>query len=199
MDQEAIGAAAGAVAEQETPLPTEVTLSSGVRLRCKAVPPFLARKAISRIPRPQPPVVFLEDKGRQEENPNDPDYLTRLTEWQNMIYEVGTDVLLVAGTSIIDVPTGIYLPEDDGWLSLVEFLGVKIDVSNSHSRYLHWLTCYALETPDDLAKVVTAVGSLTGVSEEEVEAAVKTFRGGEARGTDNGVPSETPTNGNLLP
>ena len=48
-------------------------LSSGVVLKIKPVPPLLIRQAVAKIKRPKPPVIFLEDKGVEEENPDDPE------------------------------------------------------------------------------------------------------------------------------
>ncbi len=46
--------------------PNLVVLSTGVVLRAKAVPPSLLADIVARFPSPEPPVVFIADKGRAE-------------------------------------------------------------------------------------------------------------------------------------
>ncbi len=58
-----------------------LTLSNGVVLRLKSVPAFLAAQFTRKIQRPKPPRQFIERLGREEENPDHPDYLEALEKY----------------------------------------------------------------------------------------------------------------------
>src|SRR3990167_3763970 len=63
--------AAQAMAEgrDDTATPKLVTLSNGVVVRLRPVPPFLLNAALGATDRPRPPVIDVN--GHQEENPGD--------------------------------------------------------------------------------------------------------------------------------
>jgi len=67
-------AAVRAVAETlaEDVAPVEFRLANGCLLGIKPVAPFLIRRAVTKLDRPSPPKVLIQDKGREEEVPDDP-------------------------------------------------------------------------------------------------------------------------------
>ncbi len=186
----AFSAAVDAVAEGGSKgLKDTVTLANGVVLAVKPVPPLLIRKAVGKIKRPTVPRAVL-DKGREEDNPGDPEYNAAMDEYAQLTFDAGANVMLAAGTRLLSVPEGIDKPEDDGWLEILAAADFEPDLKNATSRYLSWLSYYAISSERDVVDVVMAVTKLSGVPESEVAKAVETFRGGEARGADNGVPAK---------
>lgn len=167
-----------------------VTLGNGVCLRVKKFPPFLIRQAIAQIQKPKPPKIELEGKG-EEENPDDPIYKEALEEYELATTEKAIDTMLVAGTEVVSVPDGIYPPDEvDNWAQLLDFLGVTFDRENKFGLYLTWLKLYVLSDPSDMELLMKELASAIGLSEEEVDQAVESFRGGKVGGSDNGSPSE---------
>lgn len=193
IDTKAIEAAAGAINDEEEsdgPRPSTVTCSNGLVLRVKAVPPYLIQRAAQRITAPKVPKVWLEDKGREEENPADPAYQEALMEYNLLAADAGANVMLGAGTAIEELGPDMEGPEGSEWMETLEYFGVQFDPANRMSRYITWLTCYALPTAGDLQKVVSAVARRTGISEAEASAALESFRDRTARGADNRLPPE---------
>ncbi len=58
-----------------------ILLSSGYWVRIRPVSAHLIDGAQAQVKDPEVPVVFIEDKGRSEENPNDP----ALKKWNNFV------------------------------------------------------------------------------------------------------------------
>ena len=171
---------------------TQVTLGNGVCLRIKKFPPFLIRQAITQIQKPKPPKIQLEDKdGAEEENPDDPAYQEALEEYELATTEKAIDTMLVAGTEIVSVPDGVYPLDDVGdWAELLDFLGVTFDRNNKFGLYLTWLKLYVLSDPLDMETLMSALATTIGLSEEEVDQAVESFRSRKVGGSDNGSPPE---------
>lgn len=160
----------------------EFELSNGVILKIKSVPPFLVQAVQNEFKTPTPPKVFIEEKGREEENPNDPEYLRLLVELEEQQTLAVNDLFLAAGTEFISAPEGYYGPEDDDWIAVVEFAQnitrkeIHIERSDKIKRYLHWLRFYALETGGDIALATSLPMQLAGIREGEVEEVMESFR-----------------------
>lgn len=154
-----------------------VTLSNGIVLKLRPVPPLAIREIALRFAPPPVPVVWIGDKERSEPNPNDPDYLAAMTRYTNdQIYRVA-DVSISLGTAVESVPDYLERPEADGWIDELEAVGITVDRENRHKRYLAWLRYYAINSTADLTRVMRGVTLLAGVTEEEVQRAVRAFRG----------------------
>jgi hypothetical protein len=174
----------------------EFELSNGIVLTMRPVPPLLLQAVNNEFPVPDPPVVYMEEKGRDEPNPNDPAYqkeLERIAEAQDLAVN---DLTLAVGTSVKSVPEGYFPPESDEWIEQVEFANriVGIDVHIEHSdktkRYLHWLRFYAMETASDIALVRGLPMQLAGIREGEIEEVIESFQRLPERGTDNSGQTE---------
>lgn len=175
----------------------EFELSNGIILKIKSVPPFLVQAVQQEFKTPRPPKVYIEEKGREEENPNDPEYLRTLQELEEKQDLAVNDLFLGAGTTVLSVPEGYYLPEQDEWIDVVEFAQnitgkeIHIERNDKIKRYLHWLRFYALETGGDIALATSLPMQLAGIREGEVEEVMESFRGFPGRGTD--TESSAPT------
>lgn len=163
--------------------PGELTLSNGIVLRLKAPPQHLIREVSSRVPAPTIPVVNIEEKGREEENPADPDYQAALVKWGNDQALAAADVALLMGTECLSVPPDMFGPEEDGWLSYLKIVGVDPELgtpSEAHpltpERYWAWLRFYALRNDEDSFLAVRSPLWLANLSEEDVATTIASFR-----------------------
>lgn len=152
-------------------------LQNGVVLELKPVPPIAIREAAIKHPPPKVPVVFIEDKGREEENPNDPAYMREVQRYVlEQLYRV-TDVIMLLGTSIRHVPEGVQRPEDEEWVSMLEALAIDLPpFNNKYARYLSWLRLYAITSEIESGYILGRVTALSGVTEVEVQRAAAAFR-----------------------
>ena len=153
-----------------------VTLSNGVVLGVRPVPPLAIRQAVLNVPKPPVPVTFLEDKGREEENPNDPEYLEALAAYRDATGQAALNVLLLMGTKLESLPEGLCGPDGDEWLGDLEFLGLTIDKENPRARYLAWLQFYAIPSNADITRALEGPAKAAGVAEGDVAAAIESFR-----------------------
>jgi len=192
----AVSAAADGVGKSS---PNLLTLGTGVVLRVKPVSPLLIRRAAASIPEPEVPQLFLEDKGREEANPDDPEYKRALQKYSEEVEEASTLLMLAAGTEVVEVPEEMESPEGETWLSQVEeimsFTGAEFDPKRDRldtriGRYLVWLQYYAIRSLQDLVKLLSTLAELSGVSEEAVAKAVSSFRGGTLGRAVDGLPAE---------
>lgn len=120
--------------------------------------------------------MFIEEKGREEENPNDPAYIDALAEYATAVTLAVSNVLLVLGTQLESVPEDMFRPEDSGFLELMQTLDFKVSADNSSARYLAWLQFYALVTDEDITKTIAGARAASGLTDEEVSAAAESFR-----------------------
>lgn len=193
---QAIDAAATSIEEHEEQAQverannTEVTLSNGIILSINPVPPLMIRHAGAHLPKPKPPIVHIESKGREEENPSDPYFLEQLQDWKNMVNETAVNVLIGVGTSVVSVPSGMYLPEDEGWAEMAEAVGIVVNTKNAPARYLSWLRFYALADTKDVELAMGRVAMVAGVNEKDVAEAMSSFPGGEKGRPDSGSGAE---------
>jgi hypothetical protein len=185
--ESAKAATAAAAAQQNGALPSELTLSNGIVLALRPIPPGIIERAIAHLEKPNVPMVVLKDKGgRKEENPGDPDYVDALAAHSRAVIETSTNVMLLVGTAIKSIPDGLYGPDDDGWFDadLMGYLGVEAERKTKYDRYLSWLNLYGLACQEDVLEVLEAVTKMAGLGEEDVQAAVARFRSRKARRTD---------------
>ena len=181
-------AAVEAVEESQAPQQNSVvTLSNGIKLRLKPVPPFLVRQAAMKLERPKVPMMDI-GKGRDEENPDHPAYLEAMAEYENRSTDAALNVMLAAGTEVVSVPEEVSGPLDDGWLPLMEVLEIEIDLDRPVARYLAWVRYVALATAADVTVITKAMSKGIGLSEEDVEASAQSFRNRAARRADKRSP-----------
>lgn len=186
---EKVSVAAELAESNANPSPRIVTLSNGAELRMKPVPPLVFRQIAERIPEVPVPEVFLEDRGRVEPNPNDPDYLKAVEKRLYGVFAEFQNAMFVLGVEVVSPGTCLPMEEDD-WLDQLELVGIHPNVSNRFQRQLSWLTNVALVSEVDIAYVVQAITRLSGVTEIGVLRAAHAFRGDEERGADRDPAAE---------
>jgi hypothetical protein len=154
-------------------------LSTGYRARLVPVAGFLLTEVASRIQDPEVPMWANPDKeGRQEPNPSDPAYLRAMAAAERRRAEAVIDAMLLFGVEIEGD-----IPDQGQWLPKLQKM-VKLGHLD--------LDGFSLEDPLDaefLFKryVAVAAGDLqeimkrSGVTQEAIAQAAKSFPGDEAR------------------
>lgn len=153
-----------------------VTLNDGSRARLTPVSSSLIEEIQSNIKDPDVPMWENKDKGRKEPNPSDPTYIKELAEADRARSMAVYEAMCMFGVDLLDG-----LPEDDGWLKKLRYMSKRgsIDIDD-----------YDLEDEFDLEflyKRFIAVGNnhvmeitkLSGVTEEDIAEAEKSFQGDE--------------------
>jgi len=171
--------------------PRELTLSTGITLKLKPVPQAVIRRAASKVPRPVPPKFFVPDKDREEENPDDPDYLRAVDEWTAQQALAVQKVVYLMGTEPAMIPDGAEGPQGQGWPEVPLYLGIisEEELENPYLRYIAWLETYAARTEKDQLDLLTLPIQLAGITEQEVMNAITSFRSRARGGADNGSPA----------
>lgn len=181
----------------------QVTLSNGIVLRIKTVPPGLVRRAVRRIPMPEVPLVDLGN--REEENPDDPDYQKAIAKCHTDRIQATFELWKALGTEVLTVPSGVWGPDDDGWVEELESVRdeggvplIEVQREPPATRYLEWLSLYAMADVGDATLVTAAQFARTGIIEPEVSEAIEFFRTPPARREpDDGAPGAVGGDGNL--
>ncbi|RPJ40041.1 MAG: hypothetical protein EHM35_00095 [Planctomycetaceae bacterium] len=165
---------------------TEVTLSTGVRVRLHSVSGSLVEDVKDAIPFPKVPVVFIKEKEREEENPSDQGYLAAYEEVRNKRGNAVLDALLLFGLELLD---GV--PEGD-WLKKLKFLERKglldlsgFDLEDDFDREYLYKRHVAVAGAD-----LQTISPLQSLRPEEVARARRSFLGDAPRGADRGLRAE---------
>ena len=170
-------------------IPTEITLENGAVLKIRKPASMLLSNVMLQLqktdPVPEPPMVFVKEKGREEENPNDPAYKAALLQWNATSVVRMFNALSVASLSIKDL-NGTYDPEGDEFADFLE--AVTIDrAPGKAARFLQWLNNYALVKSEG-RQLTHWMMRLAGVGEEDVAEATKFLESNTQQPTDS-VPS----------
>ena len=151
----------------------EVTLSTGYRARINPVGASLIDEVVARVKDPVVPMFYNEDKGREEENPLDPNYVEALQTAQHKRAMAAMDTLILFGLDLIDG-----LPDERDWLQKLKYL----------ERRGHFdLSEYDLDDEFDLEFVfkkyiacgtqdLIMLGEHAGLNRKDVEEASKSFK-----------------------
>ena len=153
------------------------TSESGLKLKLKKVSRYIALEIGNKIPVPDVPTWVNEDKGREEENPNDPDYLKAVQKANYDRAMLVTTSTIALGTEITTLPTDMVGPDDDEWLEVLEALDIQVEVKNKRLRYCAWLKYIGLPNGTEFDELTMKVLRYSGlVSEEDVQKAQDSFR-----------------------
>lgn len=164
-----------------------VTLSTGIRVKLHPVSSALIEDLKSVIQYPEVPTVYIEDKDRTEENPNDPIYLQKVEDTDRKRGDAALAGLLEFGVELIDG-----LPEDDKWLKQLKRLEKMrqldlsgFDLADEFDREFLYKR-YIAVAGDDLRMIAP----LHGLRPMEVARARATFLGNETRDADRGLSTQ---------
>jgi len=147
-----------------------VILSTGVILELKEIPPMIMQEINKQAQKNKPkvPVVEIAEKGRKEENPNDPDYQRDMQLWEADLALKGIDGAILYGTSVSHVPDEIPKLEDVSWSEDIEIVGLDVPIKGK-GRYLSWIKFVAAPTTEDLEILMTACTNMVGVTDRDWE------------------------------
>lgn len=163
---------------QEEPGGGIKTLSTGVRVRLRAVSSSLISEVMAKIKDPDVPILHDEEKDRDLPNPNDPAYLRALDDAENQRNQAATDAMLVFGVELVDP-----MPEDTSWTNKLGFLGIEVNMDDAFALEFAYKKYIAVGTPD----LPLVYGASSPVSAEEVAKAMSGFPDNGEGDTDPGV------------
>lgn len=164
------------------------TASNGLVLRLKKVQKMIIADANRRMAPPKVPTVWIEDKERSEENPNDPAYIQAVRDYDFDRAMLAMRVYYVLGTEVKQRPHDVEGPEDTGWSDDIMTVDPSANIPESgRGRYMAWLKLYAVPDEDQL-RLLNAILRFSGETlEADVKAAQESFRDLEGRDSDNGL------------
>ncbi len=167
----------------------EIELSNGVVLsvwKGSTLALDQATEALKKSePSPEPPMVWSEDKGREESNPNDPVYVKAMQNWNGRLSIRFFTVLLATASAVKSVPDGMIAHDSESFIEVLEMSGIEPRRTNV-GLYVQWVSLFAgLEDQELLG---THLLQMAGVSEASIAEAEATFRGDEERDTDQVAP-----------
>jgi hypothetical protein len=178
-----------------------ITLSNGVVLRGKMVPPLVYVTVVGAFPMPKPPLWKDPLLGRMVENPDDEEYIERVASVENEKNSAILNVMIVYGTEVVDIPAHVSRPFVEykpipkkkrspkekeekekkeaevvekiypDWLKRYRLLGLPIFEEDKDWMYLTWIKSEVATTKEDLESIQKVVGRLSGVPEKDVQAA----------------------------
>lgn len=151
-----------------------ITLSTGVVLGVKKVNRSLLADIIARYSAPTIPTFYNADKGREEENPNDPEYVRKLQTYQTKLGNDINNAIILDGTEIESAPEGLELQDNPRWLRRMKLKGYDID--SEDARYLYWVKFVAAQDDADFTLILNGVKRRMGILERDVRFAVDKIR-----------------------
>lgn len=152
--------------------PYVVTLSNGVQVNLRPVPPYLIDRIRSTVPTPKPPTVEIQTAwGGTEEWPNekDPSYMTALAAAQEQQAEKLWRAEFILG--IADDP-----PPDEEWIDDLTQWGIEIPEDPKEKKLL-WVETVLIAKSTDAWKLITAIRSAARPTKEEIGELAESFRG----------------------
>ena len=154
-----------------------VTLSTGVQIEVKSVPRFALMNIQNRLAgeRPKVPIVHIKDDDRDIQVPENPDYQRDLLAYRGKVVEATYDAMIILGTKVLEVPTGVQGVADSEWAEDLKLVGIDVPV-NGKGRYLSWMKLYACEADVDMGAITKAISGCMGITEEEAAEAAALFR-----------------------
>lgn len=151
----------------------ETILSTGIRARLMPLAPGLLQEVMSGIQDPPVPKFFNDDKGREEENPTDPDYLKAIQENSIKRNRAALEAAIMFGVELLGG-----LPEDNDWIKRLRFMEKRgllnlsgIDFDDPMEKEFCFKRFVAVSNDD-----FGMLSRLSGVSEEMVAKAAANFR-----------------------
>jgi len=169
------------VAKERRDRDEAVILSTGVRARFVPVASSLITDVLSAIKDPPIPVVFIKEKERDEENPNDPEYLKLMREVKEKRDKVSMDTMILFGIELLDE-----IPEDGAWINKLRYMEKlghlnleSYDLTDPIEREFLYKRYIAVSS-DDLIEILKR----SGISEDDIAQAMKTFPSPTEQSTD---------------
>lgn len=171
---------------------SEYTTRSGSVLSIKAVPSMVIAAVQEIIPAPRVPTFRNEAKGRDEENPSDPEYIRAVDAHRTKLAMTTNDAFLANGVRVVSVGPSKSVLDSNDWVEGLTFVGLEVP-DEGIGRRVAWLRWHILDDSDFL-DVISAIAVAGGLAtEEKVQQAISSFRDNKDGDTDNVVPFEQPS------
>lgn len=150
----------------------EVTLSTGVVVRGRPVPDEVLARVFKRARDNEPKVPMWTDpaKGREEPNPNDPDYLEAKRRAATDLAMFSANALIMYGVEVVSIPDGFAGPDSPEWRDELALSGMASG-AGAVGRLFDWLTIKA--APHERNLLLRIAGRATGTLEVDVDEATK--------------------------
>jgi len=158
-------------------------LSTGINAKLLPVSITVINEAQAAVPNPEVPKWFNEAKDEWEDNPNHPDYERALKQLETDRNVAAIDAMVLFGVELTD---GV--PEDDKWLAKIRLavrqnlLTVELgeyDLTDELDREFIYKKYVAVAAPD-----TRELMEASGISEEDIAEASRSFPDNEERGVD---------------
>jgi hypothetical protein len=160
---------------------------TGVVLELRMVGAWLVNQARRSLKEPQVPVQMIEDKGREEPNPNHPDYIAAMEQYQAQLANLIMDTYLYLGTVLVSKPDNLPGPNDGDWAEELALFGIP--TRDTKLRYADWIKNVVLRGDmEEFTALREAIGNVNAVTETAVAEAADSFRGIPERDGDLGAP-----------
>jgi hypothetical protein len=150
----------------------EIILSTGIKAILTAVSSSSIIEAQAEIIDPPVPMVKIEGKPGEFENPNDPAYLKEVQRVQMERVQAGIDTLIIMGVELVD---GI--PSDDKWLKKLQYLAKRgrisldsYDLNDELDRDFLYKKYIAMSSDD-----WNMLNEISGINPADIEAAGNLF------------------------
>lgn len=161
---------------------------NGTLLKLKKVSRQAVIAGMTAISIPKIPRTYVKELEREEENPDHPEYLQAMRDYNVKIGEVTNAIYLGMGTEVIELGSGVCGVDSEEWSDeLGEYIKVSIPAPGKKSRYVEWLKLYCLNNTDwnELWPLITKVSD-TLVPQDGVASAIESFRSDNLRGERSG-------------
>jgi len=167
------------VGEEEKEQVTEMTTTTGVRIRVSSLPSQIIASFLSKLTPPEPPTFEVKDgtKTRTEKNYDDPNYLRQLTERAAKATVGMQNLMLLKCPTFLSFPDG-FVPyeQDEAWIEeYTSVMGDNPDEFPPTIRYLEWLKwrVFISEADEDTLREIARTKH--DVDVEEVEKLASSF------------------------
>lgn len=165
---------------------SEIIVSTGVVLRIKKAPSLAFQTIVSNLKQEEPKVPVLDNpnKGRKEENPNDPNYLEEVKQYNSKTNLALLDAAIVLCTEIKSIPEGFEKPDGVNWFEDLSIIGITVEqlgIKHKKKRYLAWVKYHAAPMDEDIVLINKEIARLNGVSEGDVTAVMAAYKSTQGR------------------
>ena len=141
------------------------------------------REFLKRDPEPDVPQVWIEDANRNEDNPNDPDYIAAKIAWGERIGFISIDVVLATAVTILTTPEGLMDQNSEEFFAMLKMAGIPKPETDIEKK-VEWIKTVAINSDEDLTLLQSKTYEIVGATEEQVAEATATFLGQAVEPTD---------------
>lgn len=173
-----------AIAKKRYDRDDTIVLSTGYFARITSVSASIIEESQASIPYPEVPKWYDEERKREEENPNHPDYIKGVAEADRRKTMMAIDAMILFGVDILNEDGTPYeISKDDKWFQRIRMMAkrgmINLDgLDLDDPLDLEWIfKKYIAVGAPDLEKIARA----SNLKEEDVQQASATFQNNKER------------------